>query len=754
MLDELEALVGYVFVVGGRAVSATPPGALVQLPPRKPQRGREQDTFFTLVTAAGANQAQAAFYEQLARLAADLYFRTSGSVTSGLREAVSAVNSHLLEHNQVAGQRYEANMICMVLRGAEAYVARTGACLCLLRQGETFTSFPDDLKDEYALNGLPLGYSPAPDIKLSHYDVAPGHVMVLSDAGLAQADRDKLNAALGAGNVQAIIEPLKALGGSKAQAIVIEFVTVDTPDPALLTPQPGSKITRSSAAPAAAAVSELSATGSTPITLSTPAAPVAPPKSQSKPQPKSQPIKLPAKPSVEEALPPVQEIVTEATQSANRAGRKAVGGTASFLGAFARALNALINRILPEPEENGPHIPTMLAIGLAILVPVVIVFVVVAFKLSEVDLTQYERTVQEVQAVADQAETIPLTNVDQAKTAWLGVLQRIEAVEQSSGRRGDPTLTRIRARAQEVLDGFAKVTRRAVTPLRSFSDGAKLDGPILRGGTDLYTLDLNLSAIYRDTLNASSNSIMTRNAQPVVQRGQAVGANSVRQLIDIVWMPEGGVRGANLIAALDTQGILVTYSPTFAPATSQPLPGADRWVKPVAMTTWQGRLYILDADANQVWRYVPAGASYPNPPEEYFDDPKPVLKDAISLAIDTSGNVYILFANGVLKKFTSGTEQPFSFTGMPEGNLKSANAMYMDIDSPLPAIYITDPLDQSVYEFTLAGTFRYRFRSADPNAFRQLTGVYADRDNLYVASGPIIYYFSVSDLSQKATPVP
>src|SRR5258706_5504813 len=186
MLDELEALVGHVFVVGGRAVSATPPGALVQLPPKKAQRGREQDTFFTLVTSAGTNQGQAAFYEQLARLSADLYFRTGGGVTSGLREAVSAVNSHLLEHNQIAGQRYEANMICVGMRGREVYVARTGSCICLYRQGEGFVSLPDDLGDEYAVNALPLGYSPLPDIKLAHYDIAPGHVMVLSDSGLAQ----------------------------------------------------------------------------------------------------------------------------------------------------------------------------------------------------------------------------------------------------------------------------------------------------------------------------------------------------------------------------------------------------------------------------------------------------------------------------------------------------------------------------------------------------------------------------------------
>src|SRR5690349_8669124 len=222
MFDELEALVGHIYIVGGRAVSATPPGALVELPPKKAQRGREQDTFFTLVTPAGANQGQAAFYEQLARLAADLYFRTSGSVTSGLREAIGVVNNNLIEHNVVAGQRYEANMICLVLRGREVYLARAGSCLCLFRQGDSLITLPDDLQDEYELNGLPLGYSPVPDIKLSHYEVASGHVMALADAGFAQSDRSEISEALGAGGIQAIIEPLKTLGGNKAQAIVIE----------------------------------------------------------------------------------------------------------------------------------------------------------------------------------------------------------------------------------------------------------------------------------------------------------------------------------------------------------------------------------------------------------------------------------------------------------------------------------------------------------------------------------------------------
>ncbi len=774
MIDELEALVGHIFVVGGRAVSATPPGALVELPPKKPQRGREQDTFFTLVTPSGANQGQASFYEQLARLAAHLYFHSGGGVTSGLREAISAVNSNLIEHNMMAGQRYEANMICMVLRGHETYVARTGSCLCLLRQGDGLISLPEDLRDEYALNGLPLGYSPAPDIKLSHYDVAPGHVMVLGDAGLAQVERAGLNDALGAGNIQAIIESLKPLGASKTQALVVEFVSIDTPDPEIMSPQPGAnKITRSSSAPAAVATAALSPTNIAPAKPAPPTQKPTPPRSRTQPMPaastpvspststrastpaSSAPISAPAAASALPSTPPVGEIVAETAHNANRAGRQAVGGAASFLGLFTRALSVMLDRLLPEPEEDGPHIPTMMAAALAILVPIVVVFIVVALRLSQVDLTTFEQTVQEVQTAADQASTIPLSDVDRAKTAWLGVLQRVDNAEQSSGRTGDPDLQRIKAKAQKVLDDYAKVTRRTTIPLRSFNENAQLVGPIIQGQTSMYTLDMNLSAVYRDTLSSDSTSVLTRGINAVIQRGQDVSAHSVRQMVDILWMPEGGIERNNMLAALDTQGLLITYSPTFAPATAQTLAGADRWVRPIALTRWHDRLYLLDPGANQIWRYKATGTSYPDAPEEYFDsDPRPNIKDAVDFGIDTSGNVYVLLSSGTMKKFNGGAEQNFDFNSLPDGSLKSASAMYLDNDSTLSAIYIADPLDQSIYEVTLAGTFQFRYRSTDPGAFRHITGVYADQGKIYVASGSVIYYFVQADTLSTPTPLP
>ncbi|MEO8391779.1 MAG: hypothetical protein ABI700_02200, partial [Chloroflexota bacterium] len=82
---EYEALVGYLYVVGGRSISAPPPGTLVEIAPKKAARARELDTFFTLVIPSGETVAPAAFYEEMARKGAEQYFNSTGSVTAGIK---------------------------------------------------------------------------------------------------------------------------------------------------------------------------------------------------------------------------------------------------------------------------------------------------------------------------------------------------------------------------------------------------------------------------------------------------------------------------------------------------------------------------------------------------------------------------------------------------------------------------------------------------------------------------------------------
>src|SRR5690606_39328079 len=113
---EYEALVGHLYIVGGRTISAAPPGTLVEVAPKKAARGRELDTFFVMVLPAGETIAPAAFYEQMCQVSAERYFSSSGSVTSALRAILNSLNDDLYQHNATDPKRYEASILCAVLR--------------------------------------------------------------------------------------------------------------------------------------------------------------------------------------------------------------------------------------------------------------------------------------------------------------------------------------------------------------------------------------------------------------------------------------------------------------------------------------------------------------------------------------------------------------------------------------------------------------------------------------------------------------
>src|SRR5512134_2048624 len=144
MAFDFEALVGHLNIVGGRLLSAQPPGMLVEVAPRRAARGRELDTFFGLVIPSGDATAPAAFYEQMVNLGAERYFSTSGSVTAALRNVFITLNQDLFEHNTSGKRRYEASLICGVLRDDELFLARVGAGVAIYRHEGQLQPFPTD----------------------------------------------------------------------------------------------------------------------------------------------------------------------------------------------------------------------------------------------------------------------------------------------------------------------------------------------------------------------------------------------------------------------------------------------------------------------------------------------------------------------------------------------------------------------------------------------------------------------------------
>jgi len=743
MIDELEALVGHLYVVGGRAISAPPPGALVQLAPKRVPRSRERDAFFGLVLPTPGAQAKAVFYERMVQLAAERYFNSQGGVTAGLREVLAMLNDDLLAHNREHPEHpFYADMVCAVLRGHEIYVARTGGGLVLLWQDGALETFPYDLDDPDLINGQPLGYAPEPDLKMAHYEVQPGHMLTLSDAHLARPGRAALAAVGTEGGIQGMAARLRTHGFLMVSAMIIELITADAPDPL-----PSVPAASPSAPVEAAAPSPVSMSGeASPLTT---AAAETPPARRARfrlPWSRGEGGRLSARAAVV-ALPRLSlEEIQVGGQSALR--RLARGGLLlmqRILGGLIRLLTRirhLLDKILPEPEAGRPpSLPTPLAMGAAILIPVAVVLLVVALALTMRDETSFERCLSQAEVVVGVARQATANGTANEQQAWFGAL---EAINQCAPRRpNDPVLLSLRREAQGHLDRFARVVRCPAVPLRRFQPGADLRGPVLQGGVELYTLDVQRSTIYRDLLTDEGNALI-REGEVLVQRGSAVGEFVIRDLVDIAWLTEGGASRRSVLIGLDRRGVLLSYSPTFPPATAQALVGADRWIRPTAIATWQGRLYILDPVANQIWRYQPSGGAYPGAPEEYFaGESRPDLSNAVDLAIH-EGDVYVLFADGSMQKFTAGQGGFFQFVNLPSGfgTLGSANAMYLDTGLISPGFYVLDAATLTIYETTLAGTFIRAYREPEGASFRDITGLAVDdsAQNIYLAARNTLYH--------------
>ncbi|NWG17503.1 MAG: hypothetical protein HXY41_12795 [Chloroflexi bacterium] len=687
---EFEALVGHLYMVGGRSISAAPPGALVEVAPQKAARGRELDTFFTLVLPSGEIVAPAKFYEQMATLGAERYFSSAGSVTAGLRAVFNSLNDNLAEHNRSGKRRYEANMLCAVLRDNEVYLARVGSGVALLRDDGQLQCFPADFSQDEALFGAPLGVHPVPDIKMAKYTIHEGARLLLADSALADLESAKTGAALAAADIGAVLAELKALAAGLT-LVAVEFVTPETPSPV--------------------AVKEAESTARVPTEPAAPDQPAAPSPGKEPPKPTGKSLDMRA-----------------------RAGlRLAALRGAGVLQSASRTLE----RREQTPTAGRPGLRGLTAAGLAVLIPVVIVVLVLVLWLGGTGESEFELCVQEASRTAGVARGIPSNDVTGTLAAWnalLAVVERCDAI-----RAGDLTLASLTREAQSVIDALSRIERRDALHITSFPNAA-LRRVILQG-LELYVLDGQNNWVYRVTLTSDGLGMAPNSQQPIaaMRLNATVGEFRVANLVDIAWLTD-----TTQVAALDDQGLLVTCSPRFLQSCeAQRLLAAERWVSPVAMTFWQGKLYILDPGANQVWRYEPSGGAYATVPNEYFaGEFRPDIRAAVDFGIDDKGNLYILQNSGEISKYRSGQPVEFVFVNFPaDPPVPGADALFLNNDPTAQGLYIVSRSNRTIYETTLAGTFNASYRATDEADFTLLSGAVADAGQqlIYVISGNSVF---------------
>jgi hypothetical protein len=690
MAFEYEALVGHLNIVGGRAISAAPPGAVVEVAPAKAARGRETDTFFTLVLPAGQHVAPASFYENMAQLAADKYFESAGSVTAALREVLTYLNQNLAEHNRQTPDRpFLAEMACAVLRGEDLIIARCGGAVAALWQEGNLTVLPIDGTEP---PGQPLGAAHLPDVRFTRHKIAGGSRLMLGDSHLGNLNPERVAAALGELGLDLALVRMRENAMLALTLLAVEFVPPDVPSP-----QPVPEGESSTAVQQAVRTAESG---------------------------KKAGAKAPSASGLGFAF----VVIT-----------RMFGGIAGAIGRTLGLVGGGIDRTFgPDPEGQKRWFQSPIVTGAAVFIPVVIVGLVVALWLGGTGQTEYELCLTEARDLAGIARNVPSSNPDNLRAAWTAVVGSSSRC--LTLRPDDEDARNLLREGQGVIDQLSQITRRDALMLDNLPD-AQFTRLILQG-LDLYVLDASRQRVYTTTLNPDGISV-TSKLRPILDmnRGATVDGYPIGDFIDI-----GFSTASDALYALDRNGVLVICRRRqIQNCEADQLRDSESWQDPVAMTVWgsDDRIYVLDTAANQIWRYDYTGGAYAGNGNPYFDGANQgALQFAVDFKIDRDGRVFVLRSDGVVIEYFRAQIQEFRLGGFPPGQEPvSGQSLMVDEDPIGRAIYVTSREGRVIHELTLGGTFSANIKATDEALFSALGGVASNpaQDLVYVSSGNAIF---------------
>jgi len=691
---ELEALVGHLYIVGGRVINVNPPGSLVEVAPPSAAAGREGDTLFILIAPSGSI-APTTFYQQLAQLAAERYFDISGSVTIALRTMFQLVNRNLYEHNlehaENGGQQFETSMIAAVLHEDDIYVARTGPVISVLQTAGLTLTFPEDLADDEPLFSVPLGLLPEPEISMVRYGVNAGSRLVLSDGNLADIPGDRLTSIMLENDIEKVLGGLRHTIKIQSQLMLVEFVPPEYDGPIVAAPGESSHEINMRLREAR-------------LELDTDAAQ----------------WQLPRRGDFSAIL---------RWGLARLAGR--VAGLLLFLG-------DILQRIFPLPATASSRRASSGTIFLSVLlIPLIIVSIVVLSWVSNLGETEFEQCLGRLQETARLAQSIDPGSRRSVTSAWNATIQVADACDVM--RPGDPSVSEMRSEAQELIDTINNVKRREAIPLINFEDASI--SRLRIQGTDLYALDGSNDQVYHIKLSDNGREALQDEPVAKMRLGATHQGITIGQITDIAFDDHSGD-----IAMLDANGTLLRCAPQFIfTCDAQRILESHSWKQPAALTIWDRKLYILDSEEGQIWRYDPSGGAYVSAPREYFaGSARPNLRNVVDFTIGGDGYLYLLYRDGVMKRYFGGSEVAFTFSGFNEGSEPSTvltEGFYLN-DSPFaPGFFLISRGARTIFETTAAGTFMDSYQAFDQQKLELMSAVaaYPEQNILYVASGNTIF---------------
>ena len=736
--------VGALRVVDGERVEDAAPYAVALTPPSNAARSRAGERIFILLDLSDA---VTHLGHKLREVIAQTYWSSSGSITSALRRAATAANRYLfhLNLNAAPAERCYGGLTCAVFHDDDLFILQTGPAWACFLQGNRLTSFPRDEKLAH------LGIGPLADVRLYHVFPSVHDTLMIAAPVLAQqVDESGLASILPRPDLEDMLDGVEQVGGGiDFAALVVRW-------------EPEQETARESLPSPPPEAVEPSSRGDVPRIIG-----------QQRPEKDRQGVEIePVHQMPERRKPPRKlggptpgERIASGVRWLGRGlgyvkrGLAAIGaGLLTFGKWLVGLLGGLFRQMLPGPErvtcrqERARPVPQenrTLMMALAFGIPVLVIIVVVLARLRFGAASRFRQVMNQAKeeaALAQEAQG----GSEEARTHWESALALADAA--ATLQPDNQAAATLHDQAQTALDRAEGVRWLTSVQLVDFGSSNPARRLIAHGQV-LFVLDPTDGWAAQVSLNQAGDDLAEDDTPPIIAHtGKQVGADSVGELVDCVWMDQGAGRQTSDLLILEADGALLNYDPAWTDAAGHPqvkrsFLGTPPRGTPQAVGSYQGRFYVLDATADgsgQIWRYRPEGDAYPNQPERYFvNPPSKSLADALDMAID--GHIYVLYTDGTILKFLGGEAQPFDVHGVP-GGFGEVVAFALGPDGS-GAVYVADRGNDRVVKLGPEGAFQMQFRADEAFDDLEALAVSETAQYLYVLSGGRIY--AVMGLSEQ-----
>ncbi len=701
---------------------------LVELSPAMPHRAREVRT-----------------------LAAEVYWRSSGSVIARLRRALTEANRYLIRCNEAAPPEGQGagNITCAIFREGELFLGQVGAANAFLQlPGEPLELFPRQSRL------FPLGASLPPVINIGYAELVPGSSLLLATSELAETQAQSLWAETLAAwrpSSQSVESIGAAMARAEASGTMVFVRCEEEPVEKMETPRPRPTIHLFPRRKAKAL------SPSSPAREEAPTSPL--------PLPSLQPgeggnVKAralsptsPPPPSLEHGggkglrrwrLSSIPHLTLP--RWGKRGGEIRIPRFPRFRFPPVRALlRGAGDLLLPHPVAGGRRsrraVPTEHSLvmgGMTLGFLLVVFFITLTTYLQEGGAQRASILLQE----ARQAQEVAYAQ--QTEEAWTQVVtlcDRILALDPQNEEAAE-----LRRQAQTALDALNQAALLQVHPLLTLGTSRQVRHLLVAKGW-LYILNPDRDTLIAYQLGADGLSLEGDAPMTVLEKGETIFGEPVGELVDMAWLePTAGYKGGALLI-YGEGGVLYTYEPDLGPESctlthlsGDPLPPASV----TAMDTYRNAFYLLQRQSNQILKYMPHNGLYDNPPRPYFaPSAAPPLAEALDMAID--GRIYLLMGDGSLQAYSEGVlDHSFEMREPPGGEFKP-RVMTMERDVEQGRIYLVDPVRERIAVLDKRGHFLHQYR-LEGDALRTTEAIAVSdepyvlyllmEDGLYVASFP------------------